>query len=330
MASSGSRSRRARTTAVASRSRSSPSRATARTRSSSGRRDAPRPARADHRVPGSHPHVDGDRGRHARSRGGGGGHRPGGPEDRRLPIDRPRRPERQHDRLGRADHAHAHRHRRRDAGRALPAQEPRQGACACCARASTSTSAGGSRPRSRPARRAQIGGGERAEKIRTYNFPENRLTDHRIKLTQHRLDAILQGDLDDFTDALPPTRSAASTRRGLTCGRSGSAQSCCRHWAGSDARTRRRCMAPGRRPLSVRRALRADRGRCRRSSGRSGSAPKTASPRARERARAGRGVSRRLVGRGLRSAQPGVSGMSEFDFYLSDLRAKAMLVGRER
>ena len=43
------------------------------------------------------------------------------------------------------------------------------------------------------ARRAQIGGGERAEKIRTYNFPENRLTDHRIKLTQHRLDSILAG-----------------------------------------------------------------------------------------------------------------------------------------
>jgi peptide chain release factor 1 len=52
------------------------------------------------------------------------------------------------------------------------------------------------------ARRAQIGGGERAEKIRTYNFPENRLTDHRIKLTQHRLDAILEGELDAFTNAL--------------------------------------------------------------------------------------------------------------------------------
>ena len=52
------------------------------------------------------------------------------------------------------------------------------------------------------ARRAQIGGGERAEKIRTYNFPENRLTDHRIKLTQHRLDSILEGDLDEFTAAL--------------------------------------------------------------------------------------------------------------------------------
>ena len=52
------------------------------------------------------------------------------------------------------------------------------------------------------ARRSQIGSGERAEKIRTYNFPENRLTDHRIKLTVHQLDRILQGGLDEFTDAL--------------------------------------------------------------------------------------------------------------------------------
>jgi peptide chain release factor 1 len=51
-------------------------------------------------------------------------------------------------------------------------------------------------------RRSQIGGGERAEKIRTYNFPENRLTDHRVKLTVHQLDRVLQGDLDDFTEAL--------------------------------------------------------------------------------------------------------------------------------
>jgi peptide chain release factor 1 len=51
-------------------------------------------------------------------------------------------------------------------------------------------------------RRSQIGTGERAEKIRTYNFPENRLTDHRIKLTAHQLDRILQGELDEFTAAL--------------------------------------------------------------------------------------------------------------------------------
>jgi peptide chain release factor 1 len=60
-------------------------------------------------------------------------------------------------------------------------------------------------------RRSQIGSGERAEKIRTYNFPENRLTDHRIKLTVHALDRILQGDLDEFTEAL----AAEEQRRGL-------------------------------------------------------------------------------------------------------------------
>jgi peptide chain release factor 1 len=51
-------------------------------------------------------------------------------------------------------------------------------------------------------RNAQIGSGQRAEKIRTYNFPENRLTDHRVKLTVHQLDRILQGELDNFTEAL--------------------------------------------------------------------------------------------------------------------------------
>ncbi len=60
-------------------------------------------------------------------------------------------------------------------------------------------------------RRSQIGSGERAEKIRTYNFPENRLTDHRIKLTVHQLDRILQGELDEFTEAL----TAEDRRRGL-------------------------------------------------------------------------------------------------------------------
>jgi peptide chain release factor 1 len=52
------------------------------------------------------------------------------------------------------------------------------------------------------ARRSQIGSGERGAKIRTYNFPENRVTDHRIKLTAHQLDRTLQGELDEFTEAL--------------------------------------------------------------------------------------------------------------------------------
>ncbi len=51
-------------------------------------------------------------------------------------------------------------------------------------------------------RRSQVGTGERAEKIRTYNFPERRVTDHRVKLTLHDLDAVLEGGLDEFTAAL--------------------------------------------------------------------------------------------------------------------------------
>ncbi|MCZ7587298.1 MAG: peptide chain release factor 1 [Gaiella sp.] len=61
------------------------------------------------------------------------------------------------------------------------------------------------------ARRSQVGTGERAEKVRTYNFPENRLTDHRVKHTVHRLDQILDGDLEEFTDAL----QAEERRRAL-------------------------------------------------------------------------------------------------------------------
>ena len=52
------------------------------------------------------------------------------------------------------------------------------------------------------ARSAQVGTGERAEKIRTYNFPERRVTDHRIKHTAHNLDQLLEGELDEFTAAL--------------------------------------------------------------------------------------------------------------------------------
>lgn len=51
-------------------------------------------------------------------------------------------------------------------------------------------------------RAAQIGSGDRSERIRTYNFPQNRLTDHRINLTKYNLDQIMQGDLEDVTSAL--------------------------------------------------------------------------------------------------------------------------------
>jgi len=51
-------------------------------------------------------------------------------------------------------------------------------------------------------RKAQVGSGERSEKVRTYNFPQGRVTDHRIKLTTHNIDVVLAGDLSEFTDAL--------------------------------------------------------------------------------------------------------------------------------
>jgi peptide chain release factor 1 len=51
-------------------------------------------------------------------------------------------------------------------------------------------------------RRDQVGGGGRSEKIRTYNFKENRLTDHRINLTIYKLDKVLAGELDEVVDAL--------------------------------------------------------------------------------------------------------------------------------
>ena len=52
------------------------------------------------------------------------------------------------------------------------------------------------------ARRSQVGTGDRSEKIRTYNFPQGRVTDHRIKLTLHKLDSIMNGDLDEVIDSL--------------------------------------------------------------------------------------------------------------------------------
>jgi peptide chain release factor 1 len=62
-------------------------------------------------------------------------------------------------------------------------------------------------------RKAQVGTGERSEKIRTYNFPQNRVTDHRIGLTLHRLDQVLNGDLDELIDALQAWTQAAQLQR---------------------------------------------------------------------------------------------------------------------
>ena len=62
-------------------------------------------------------------------------------------------------------------------------------------------------------RKSQVGSGDRSERIRTYNFPQGRCTDHRIGLTLYKLDAIMQGDLDEVIDALT-THSQAEAMSG--------------------------------------------------------------------------------------------------------------------
>jgi peptide chain release factor 1 len=60
------------------------------------------------------------------------------------------------------------------------------------------------------ARRSQVRSGDRSEKIRTYNFPQNRVTDHRIGLTSHRLEGILDGELDEFVYELASADQATA------------------------------------------------------------------------------------------------------------------------
>ena len=63
-------------------------------------------------------------------------------------------------------------------------------------------------------RRSQVGTGMRNERIRTYNFPQGRVTDHRIGLTLYKIDAIMNGDLDEVIDALVTADQAERMKRG--------------------------------------------------------------------------------------------------------------------
>jgi peptide chain release factor 1 len=64
-------------------------------------------------------------------------------------------------------------------------------------------------------RRSMIGTGDRSEKIRTYNFPQNRVSDHRIGLTLHRLDSIINGDIGEIIDALSAHYQAERLKKEL-------------------------------------------------------------------------------------------------------------------
>ena len=63
-------------------------------------------------------------------------------------------------------------------------------------------------------RRSQVGSGMRNERIRTYNFPQGRVTDHRIGLTLYKLDAVMDGDLDELIDALITADQAERLKAG--------------------------------------------------------------------------------------------------------------------
>ena len=94
------------------------------------------------------------------------------------------------------------RDRRLDAGREVAAAEPRQGDAGAARARIYERALEEQRAEIAADRRSQVGTGERSEKIRTYNFPQGRVTDHRIKLTAHNLDEVLDGDLSEFTAAL--------------------------------------------------------------------------------------------------------------------------------
>ena len=63
-------------------------------------------------------------------------------------------------------------------------------------------------------RRAQVGTGDRSERIRTYNFPQSRVTDHRIGLTLYKIESIMNGDLDEIIDALITADRAEKLQKG--------------------------------------------------------------------------------------------------------------------
>ena len=65
-------------------------------------------------------------------------------------------------------------------------------------------------------RKSQIGSGDRSQRIRTYNFPQGRVTDHRIGLTLYRLDSILQGEIDEIIDELVTFHQAQALKNADT------------------------------------------------------------------------------------------------------------------
>ena len=122
-------------------------------------------------------------------------------QGRRVPVLGPRRPVGQHDRLRGPDHPPADRHRGLLPEREEPAPEQGAGAARAAVAAAGAGRGGGGREGSAE-RKAQVRTVDRSERVRTYNFPENRISDHRVGYKAYNLDQVIDGDLDGVIDAL--------------------------------------------------------------------------------------------------------------------------------
>ena len=93
-------------------------------------------------------------------------------------------------------------------GRALADQEPGEGDAASCARGLYDQKLQEQQAKYAAQRKSQVSTGDRSAKIRTYNFPQSRVTDHRINLSIHSLPQVMEGDLHELTDALTAADAA--------------------------------------------------------------------------------------------------------------------------
>ena len=190
---------------AATRKSSSASPATSLSASALRERRPSRAARAQDRDAGPHPHLGGHGGRHARARRSAGRDQASrtssgnacAPAARAASTStRPKAPSASGTRRARPTSWKS------SARTSAASTRTTTGPCASCAAGSTNGSSRRCTEARAEQRRTLIGSGDRSERIRTYNFPQNRVTDHRINLTLYKLDAIIAGDLGELIQAL--------------------------------------------------------------------------------------------------------------------------------
>ena len=133
--------------------------------------------------------------------------------DRRVPFLRARRPEREHHRLRGAADPHPDRHRGVLPEREEPAPEQGVRPCASCARGCWPQAQAEADAKASAERRSQVRTVDRSERVRTYNFPENRISDHRVGFKAYNLDQVIDGDLDAVIHVPGRRRDGRAARR---------------------------------------------------------------------------------------------------------------------